>query len=112
MEKTLPEFTRSVVTTLTGTYGDKRCPFTVTVTNSTDAADPPGWRIALSDYENGVGAVGEFPTEEEALANMAAFLELALPLYRAKHGKYGPAPVITPGPEGLDVRIPPRWGEG
>ena len=107
MEKTIPEFSRTVVTTLTGTHGKIPCTFTVRVTNSTDA---PGWHVTLSDYDDSVGAVGEFSTERDALSNMAAFLALAIPLYFAKHAKFGPPPIVSPGRGGLVVHFPLLWG--
>ena len=54
----------------------------------------PIWYVYLYDYDDNIGAVGEFPSEVIALNSIDKFIELALPAYAAKHAKYGKMPVI------------------
>ena len=54
----------------------------------------PVWYVYLIDYDDNIGAVGEFLSEAGALYNMDKFIELAVAAYAAKHAKYGKMPVI------------------
>ena len=103
----LPDLARVVTTVLTGNFRAGSLPFTLTVENG---SDDPFWRMSLMDFDDNVCAVGHFPSEAEAIANLGGFLAIAVPLYAGKHGKYGPPPIIDPGQDGLSVTIPPPWG--
>jgi len=92
------DFRRSKVVTLTASYQS----FTIEITNRNDE---PDWTVCLIDYDDNTGAVGEFPSEEEAVRRIDEFLALAIPAYNAKHAKYGRMPVIRPGADGTLVMV-------
>ena len=88
----ISDFTRTENTTTTL---DARVPNTnhlyLRIVNTTPN---PMWNVYLIDYDDSIGAVGEFESEADALNNMDKFVELAIPAYNAKHAKYGSTPVI------------------
>ena len=77
----------------------------IELTNSSAA---PEWLMSLVDYDGGVGAVGIFASEEEAMNNLDAFFEEAVHLYDKKYGKYGRTPTITLVGGRLHIEIPPK----